>query len=162
MNYERDMAVDESALDVEWLRQPQLMLRYTRHTAEMKRQADQAKEAVDVEAADLDRRIRNKPRAFSLDKPTEAGVRNAIVLQPAYQRATAAYIDAKYEYDMAMAAVRAMDQRKTALENLVRLHGMAYFAGPSVPRDLSKEWETKQHQKKANTAVAKFTRSRAK
>ena len=34
MNYEKEILIDESALDVEWLEQPRLMMRYTRHAAE--------------------------------------------------------------------------------------------------------------------------------
>jgi len=37
------------------------------------------------------------------------------------------------------AAVRAMNVKKDALENMVKLLGMQYFAGPKEPRDLHRE-----------------------
>ena len=46
-------------------------------------------------------------------------------------------------------------RQKTALENLVKLHGQQYFAGPSVPRDLSKEWERHERQKSVDAGVGK-------
>ena len=47
---------------------------------------------------------------------------------------------AQYELEVMGAAVRALDQKKSALENLVRLQGQNYFAGPSVPRTIGAEW----------------------
>jgi hypothetical protein len=44
-----------------------------------------------------------------------------------------------------------MEQRKDALENMVRLHGQQYFAGPRIPRNLTEERQAKQ--KKADTQI---------
>jgi hypothetical protein len=48
-----------------------------------------------------------------------------------------------------------VDHRKSALENLVKLHGQQYFAGPMVPRDLTHEWKNKQQQQKEEVEVDK-------
>jgi len=153
LNYEKDVTIDESALDVEWLEQPRLMARYCQHAAECKKELDHAKEALEVKKAELDKDIRSTPDLYDIGKITETVVQNTITTQTDYQQAMTEFIQAKYEYEMAQAAVRSIDQKKTALENLVKLHGMSYFAGPSVPRDLSKEWEQKEKQKEANTRV---------
>jgi hypothetical protein len=115
---------------------------------------DHAKEDLDVVKAQLDRDIRAFPDNYGLGKLTETIVSNTIIIQPEYKDAIDQFLNAKYEYDMAMAAVRAIDQKKTALENLVRLHGQQYFAGPSVPRDLTKEWEKTESQKQTNKKVS--------
>lgn len=153
MNYEKDVYIDESSLDVEWLNQPRLMMQYGRHASETKLEADKAKERVEVVRAELDRDIRSDPEKYDLSKITETVVQNTITLQDEYQEAYNTYLEAKYEFDMALNAVRAIDQKKAALENLVRLHGQQYFAGPSVPRDLSKEWEEKERQNVSNNKV---------
>ena len=155
MDYEKDITIDESALDVEWLRQAQLMLRYGGHTAQKRKEVDQKKEQLEVIKAELDRKIREDPNFFGLSKITEAVVQNTIMVQPEYKEVMEEYIEIKYEYDMAVTAVRAIDTKKTALENLVKLYGQQYFAGPKVPRDLSKEWEQKQRQKQVDSGVAK-------
>ena len=62
----------------------------------------------------------------------------AILTSKKYQEANQKYLDAQYEKNMAGNAVQSMNMRKEALENLVKLHGQSYFAGPSVPHDLSK------------------------
>ena len=56
---------------------------------------------------------------------------------------------------MAQGAVYAFEQRKTSLENLVRLHGQQYFAGPKMPRDLRKEVDRRAQQRKADELVGK-------
>jgi hypothetical protein len=160
MNFEDDIHIDESALDVEWLRQPALMAQYCQHAAHAKAVMDRAKEKLDVVEAEMDRDIRDFPERYNLSKLTETLVKSTVLLTQERQIAAQACIDTKYEYDMAQAAVRAMDQKKTALENLVKLHGMSYFAGPAVPRDLSaefqasvKSFEQKAVQSKSNAKV---------
>jgi hypothetical protein len=51
--------------------------------------------------------------------------------------------------------------RKAALENLVQLHGQNYFAGPKVPRNLSKERDEKEErQKRVMTNISQSLRSK--
>jgi len=114
---------------------------------------DKAKERLDVVEAEMDRDVREDPEKYDLVKLTETLIKSTVLQTSERQIAAQNYIDAKYEYDMAQAAVRSIDQKKTALENLVKLHGMSYFAGPSVPRDLSKEWEQRERQNTANAKV---------
>jgi hypothetical protein len=137
LDYDKDIAIDETALDVEWLEQPRLMLRYTTHAAAAKQQLDEAKEKLDIVTAKLDADIRTSPGDYGISKLTESAIQGAITLSTVYQDALQTYNKTRYEHEMAQAAVRAMDQRKTALENLVRLLTASYFAGPQVPRDLS-------------------------
>lgn len=140
LNYEQDVNIDETALDVEWLQQANLMYKYARHQAETRKAMDEAKERLDFIKAKLEMDIRANPETYGLSKVTESAIASTILLQPEYQEASKKYIEAKYENEVAVAAVRAIDQKKTALENLVKLLSVSYFAGPSVPRDLSLEW----------------------
>lgn len=153
MDYEKDMKIDPNALDVEWLEQPNLMMKYGRIAAQTKVDMDMAKEKLEVVKAELDKDIRLNPEKYDIAKLTESVVTNTIILQPEYKEASEVYIKASYEFNMARYAVQAISDRKDALENLVKLHGMQYFAGPSVPRDLSKEWESKQKQKKVDSRI---------
>jgi hypothetical protein len=153
MNYEEDIKIDETALDVEWLEQPRLMMRYAKHSANMRMQTDFAKERLDVVKAELDREIRLNPEAFDIAKITEATVLAAIISHEKYAQANRAFLEARYESDIANAAVRAIDARKDALENLVRLHGQQYFAGPKMPRDLSFEVRQAEATRSSNSAV---------
>lgn len=153
LNYEQDTRIDPDALDVEWLRQADLMFKYAKHAADCKKEVDDAKERLDVEKARIELNIRTDPESFGLPKVTEAGIQSAVLLTKEYKAAVQAYNEAKYEYEISVAAVRAMDQRKTALENLVKLLGVSYFAGPKAPRDLQNEYFEKDLERAGRKEV---------
>jgi hypothetical protein len=161
MDYEKDTDIDEQALDVEWLQQAHLMRKYTKYASMKKKEMDEAKERLDFGKAQLQREIRNQPSDFGIAKVTEAGIESTVLLQPEYRELKQEYTKAQYEYDVAMGAVRAIDQKKTALENLVRLLGVSYFAGPVVPRDLTQE-SLKAKEQKAQNAKVKINQSKRK
>jgi len=156
MDFEKDINIDEQALDVEWLEQPRITLQYAKWVADLEERKDRAKELVEVMKAELDKDIRSNPDKYGLAKITEGAVQNTIILQPEYREAQEAYIEAKHESDIAKAAMRAVDTKKMALENLVKLFGLSYFAGPSVPRNLAEERAKKQ--KESNQKVARAMR----
>lgn len=153
LNYEKDVSIDDSALDVEWLQQANLTLKYCQLEAEASKQVDEAKAALDIIKADLDKDIRSDPDSWGLPKITEGAIQNAITASTKYKEAEETLRNAHYELNMVKAAVRAIYIKKDALENLVRLHGQQYFAGPRIPRDLSKEWEARQRQTESNKKV---------
>ena len=157
LNYEEDIRIDPTALDVEWLEQPELMRKYAQHVAEMEKLRDAAKERLDVGKARIEMEIRNDPKKFGLEKVTEGSVQSTILLQDEYRQLVQEYNDSKYEYGVAVAAVRAVDQRKTALENLVKLLTASYFAGPKAPRDLYQE-HLDHVERKRNNAKVKISR----
>lgn len=157
MNYEDDIKIDESSLDVEWLDQPSLMMKYARHAAQCRLEMDKAKEALELVKAELDKEIRTFPDRFGIEKITDKVVENTIPMQPDYKEAINNFIKARFESDVAYGAVKAMETRKDALENLGRLMGLQYFAGPRMPRDLHEERTAKQT--KANQTVT-FKRGR--
>ena len=160
LNYEGDISISCEELDIEWLEQPELMMRYSRHQARCALELDKAKERLEVVKAELDKKIRQHPEKFDVAKITETVVSNTIITQAEYTAAQGEMLDAKFEFDIARAAVSAINGRKDALENLVRLHGMQYFAGPNMPRDLNKEVERKKQQKTVDSGVGQKLRRR--
>jgi len=152
MSYEQDIKIDENALDIEWLDQAALMMRYAKISAQANLERDRAKVDLDLKKAELDRKIRNNPDFYKIEKITENAIMNAIIVNPEYVEVQETYQMAEYEASVARSAVFAFDARKTALENLVKLHGQQYFAGPRVPRDLAEEREMRQ--KRVDEGVA--------
>jgi hypothetical protein len=138
--YETDIEIDESALDVEWVGHASLMLRYTRTAAESHKEMNLAKARLDYVKARLDKEIRENPDAYGLGtRITEGSISSAIRLSDDFEEANHGLIEKEFEYEVAAGVVRSFDHRKSALENLVRLHGQSYFSGPTVPRDLVDE-----------------------
>ena len=158
MKFEEDIRIDEDALDIEWLNQPRLMLKYSKISAEAKMEMLLRKENLDLVKADLDKEIRSDPEKFGVVKITETAVSNTIISHKLYKEANTAYLQAQYEADIAKGSLSAVEHKKDALENLERLFGQNYFAGPQVPRDLSYEWQQTQKQKTTNESVSKVMR----
>jgi hypothetical protein len=160
MNYEKDVRIDETSLDIEWLEQPSLMLKYGINESDLEKKKDLLKEKLDLTKADLDRKIRENPESFEISKITETVVANTIIMQDEYKEVYHEFLDVQHEYNIAKVAVRAITQRKDALENLVRLHGQQYFAGPKVPRDITKERQNRDETRQANNKKVKRLRKK--
>jgi hypothetical protein len=154
LNYDSDIKIEETALDVEWLEQPALALKYGQHSALMRKRAKEAAERVKVLVAELTRKARQSPKETThSDRPTVGDIEAYYLTKPEYQEAKQAQFDAEYEADYADHARSEMSfSRKQSLENLVVLHGQQYFAGPSMPRDLAKEWQKRAQRDKAVSA----------
>lgn len=153
MDYEKDLKIDDSALDLECLDQADLMRIYTREQADLQREEELAKERLDFVQAELDKNIRSDPDRYGLDKITEGAIRNTIVLDEEYKVASKAFINAKYENNVCKGTVRALDHRRNMIENLVKLHGQSYFAGPKLPRDINLEAAKKREEEKMDTKI---------
>lgn len=137
MSYEDDMRIDEDALDVELLEQPSLMTKYSRLLAEAKLERDLAKEELDLMRATIDLDIRDNPEKYQLSKVTENAINNCILMEEQYQDVQKKYNQDNYEVNVLQGIINAIEHRKSALENLVKLYGQNYFAGPAIPHDLS-------------------------
>jgi hypothetical protein len=155
MNYEQDMEIDSSLLDVECVDHSMLVIKYARIAADADLEMDNAKERLDLVKAELDNKIRTNPDKFKIEKITESVVSNTILMQEDYKTAMAEFLQAKHEAKIVSGATRAVDHRKSMLESLVKLHGQSYFAGPSIPHDLSFEWRKKQEQRNVDSSIAK-------
>lgn len=160
INFERDATIDPDALDIEWLEQPRMMIRYGKVLAEAKKAYEETKQRLDVVKAEVDKDVRANPSDYGLEKTTESAIAGAVSTAKKVQESQKEMHEASYEVNLAQAAVYAINARKDALENLVRLHGQQYFAGPKIPRDLSKEWEAKAKQTDANVTVGRIRRRR--
>jgi hypothetical protein len=152
--YINDVSIDTSALDVEWLAQPQLMMEYGQIQADARKEMDEAKESVLVTYSRIEKKIRLDPAAYGLgDKVTEASIRSTIITLKEHREAQSKVINAQHEYSAAQAAVIALEHKKQALENLGRLLGLQYFSGPKIPYDLGREHRKAKNGELGNLAV---------
>jgi hypothetical protein len=146
IDYEKDVEIDEDALDQECLDQASLMMKYCKHSAKCERERDEAKESLGLIKAELDQKIRLNPEKFKIEKITETAISSTIIQQISYQKANEDYLNKCFESNVAFGAVKSVDQRKKMLELLVQLHGQQYFAGPRVPHNLHEEREARREQ----------------
>lgn len=127
-DFEGDLSIDALALDMEWLEQPILFFKYSEALAKARKAKDKAKIAYLIARARVRKELADKGQ-----KTTEAVIEEEVSTTPEMDD----YIEACYVEDLLDAAVRAMHQRKAALENMVELLKMQYFSSPKEPRDLA-------------------------
>jgi hypothetical protein len=155
--FKTDVEINPDTLDVEWCKQASLFGEYGMEQAAARARLDTAKERLDVKVAGLGLKIRSNPATFGLDKVTEGSIQSVILLDTECAKLRGDVVTAQYELEMTGVAVRTMDHKKAALENLVRLQGQSYFAGPSVPRDLGAEWVKDCERRSARDKVKAAT-----
>jgi hypothetical protein len=146
MNYEQDMIIDEAALDIEWRDQAALALKYGRYWAECRQELQLAEENIKLVRSELVKQANEDPEQHLEGiKPTAPVVEAYYRNHKRHKQAKQDWVDAQFEANMAEIAYKAITyDRKTALENLVKLLQSSYFAGPEFPRDLSEEIALKQ------------------
>lgn len=138
LNYEKDLRIDENSLDLELLDQASLFMKYAKHYANTQKELDSFKQELDIMRAELDKSIREHPDKYKIEKVTEGAIQSAILTDGGYIQANKNFLNVKYENDMAKNACQAVTMRKEMLEGMIKLLAQSYFAGPSVPHDLSK------------------------
>ncbi len=147
MNYERDMYIDDSALDVEWLEQAQLATKWGLYYNVCKEAYTRAEENVKLVKSELNALANEDPEKYLGEgvKATGANVEAFIIQNAKYIEAKERSMKAMREmYDAEIIKSEISFTRKAALENLVVLHGQQYFAGPRVPRNLHDEREKRK------------------
>jgi hypothetical protein len=157
LDLDADMEINESALDVECLRQPKLAFIYGSNLSECKRINSEKYEAVKTIKAELVEKVNSDPDKYLGvgKKPTlqvvEAFYRN----HKKFKKAKKEMIQATFEENIAFYAYQEISlTRKKMLENLIQLHNANYFAGPSIPRNLTAEKLKTQEQKQLDSNVA--------
>lgn len=145
-DYLLDMEIQIDELEIECLEQPKLMIKYSSMLSEARQRRDLKKEEIDLIRSTLDKKIREDPDTYGLDKVTESAVVNAIIRQEKYQRHTREYHSLNHDFNVLQGVVQAVEQRKSMIEGLIKLNGQQYFAGPSVPRDINEIHEHQQQR----------------
>lgn len=149
------LEIDLLELDREWSRQPKLYHEYADQLSNARKRLNRAEAEMKVVKAEIDRDIRSKPESFGLAaKPTEVAIANTVILQKKHRRAVDEVIEAQHLVDMLFAMVNSLEQRKTALENEVKLLGQRYFADPRADeegtRRMIEDRKNKVRRKKAS------------
>lgn len=148
--------IDRRLLDKEWEGQPALFLEYAEKLAETNAEVDDLKDNLENIKAELDGNAR-LVLEDSGKKFTEAMVSAWISRKEKYITALNDLREAQRRAAILKAEVQALDQRKAALENLVRLHGQEYYAVPTTTPEDRAEY----NKQKSNTVVReKLNRTR--
>lgn len=154
LNLNSELHIDPTMLDVECLRQPELFMKWAEMEVEAHSDVERAKLRMDVIKSQIDKNVREDPAKYGLSKITEAAVTSAVLSSEEYRAAYTNFISAKENASLLDHAVRAFEQRKAMINNLIILHGQQYFAGPSVPHDLAASYQEYKEKKERNLTEA--------
>lgn len=164
IDYEKDILIDPNALDVEWLNQASLAMKYGKHYARCKRNLTLAEEKVKVTRSELIDEANTDPiTCCGKEKPNAADIEAYYRNHKKHKAAKDEWLKASYELDIAEVAKSEISfSRKSALENLVRLVQIGYCAAPSAPRDLSFEAQKRNSDSEFNKKVSIGMKRRTK
>ena len=140
LNIDIDSQIDPNNLDLEWREQPHMFSLYARKHAEAIKNKRLVKKQVTKELRD------------NWDKATQGSI--SATAMNAEIKINEEYIEAEYQCNVAEGDVNAMDQKKRALEGLIKLGGMEYFSMPRESRELSRQWDRAASHKEVSQKVS--------
>ena len=153
-DFEKDLQIDKNYLHHEWLGQPVLFAKYANMAAEAREAMERAKQKLEVTRSEIDANVRKRPADFGVDKTTENAVASAVIKTELFQSAQEEVNQARLNFNILSNAVTAFEQRKYALENLVRLFLANYWAKPAEPANGAGFEQTAKEEEKQEVAGA--------
>lgn len=122
--------LDPHRLDEEWVEQPRHYHRHAEQLAQAEKDFEYDKTQLKLTEAEVELAVRKQPEKYGLEKSTEAVIKAAVVIHKRVRLAHQAVLESGHRVDLHKAAVRTLEHRKAALENLVQLHLAGYYAQP--------------------------------
>lgn len=146
IDFKNDMKIDEDALDLELQNQARLEAEYIENVSESFKDLRYAQENVKTVRSELIVRANKNPeKCCNKLKPNAADIEAYYRTHKKYKRAKKEAIEAEDRYVVLKDMKDDIHFTRTkSLEGLVELLKQEYFAGPRIPRDLSranKNWE---------------------
>lgn len=164
MDYKKEVRIDEDALEIEWLEQAELAIKWGEYYNELEDEVRRAEQNEKIVRSELILKINQDPDKYlgMGIKATDAKVEAAMRTHKNHKAAKDRLLDAlKSKSDAEVAYKEISYTRKAALEQLVTLHGQNYFAGPKMPRDIHKERQNRETTRnKSNERVRKIRRKK--
>lgn len=134
MDYQKDLEIDKYALDTECLDQARQFMVWSEGLADAMAERDRIEQKTKVMEAQTEQSIRNNPEGYG-GKLTEAGIKSYVITNPEVMQIREESIEATHKVNIIMAAKQAMEQRRSMLENLVKLYLSGYWADPKVKQE---------------------------
>lgn len=137
MDYQEDLKIDKYALDTECLDQSRRFAQWSENLANALTERDRADQKIKIIEAQVEQDIRIRPQNYigTDGKLTEAGVRSLVLLNEEVRLAREEHIDAVHKVNIMTTAKQAFEQRRSMIENLVKLYLSGYWADPKIKKE---------------------------
>lgn len=121
--------IDSKHLDIEWGKQANSAFECSRIAAQARLVFEDFTRQYDVARAEAYSLIRQDPSQFGMTaKPTEAAIDAVLTCMPQLRELSEKISAARYQLNLAQAAVNAIENKKKALEGLTSLLAMNYYS----------------------------------
>jgi len=128
-----DFQINTDDMVGEWTSQPRLVYKYNMKLSAAKKAVEELENNLAVVKAKKEKEIRNNPEKYGLIKTTDAAVSTAVTCDAEVVETRKEVTEARYKESVLWAACRALENKKTALENIVRMQGREMFSEPKAP-----------------------------
>lgn len=132
-----DVSIELSKLHIEFIKQVKLYEHWSRKLSDFGTIKDNRKKELEEHEAHLDLYLRkNWDGLHSEVKLTEASIKSAIKTDEEQIARNEDYLKALSDYNAALTMKNVLEQRKTALENEVKLYTAGYFTTQYVDKEV--------------------------
>lgn len=162
-DYGKDVSIDITHFDREWLRQADLALEYGEGVVMARAKMDRASENENVEEAKSKFRVRQKYDGQKM--PNQEMIAAEAFLDVEYTRARETYLKLKLDFELIRTAYDAIVMKKSTMENYLKGQLSGLWGEPIEPRleggyrKAAEENQRDQANINAREAAAKRTRS---
>lgn len=129
------LEINRSSLDYEWLKQPTLYQMWSEELAKADSERYRAKERLDLISAEIDSEIRLNPKHFGLERATDSAIKSRILLDERYKQANEEVVKTRENYAVISGILEALQHKKAALGDCVRMMLAGYFSSPNIPKE---------------------------
>jgi hypothetical protein len=155
--FDEDVQIDVNDLGKELYTQPSLYIKWAKIWANESHRRDFFKARLEQVKAEVELDIRDNPKEWGIEKVTEASVRALVECDEGVEKARNAFFQASRNLNNALSAKLAMEQRKSMLENIVKVYQTGYWGELPVPdkQDRASHYEERERvsKKKPNPRV---------
>ncbi len=130
-DFEKDLSINKFRLDEECISHPTLYYRYSEACVEAKANVSKFNDRYNLVRADVNIALRDEYTSKGV-KFTEALITSAIDKDERVIKAKEKLREAEETYAKLNVAVQAMEQRKSMLDNVVKLYLSGYYAQPTA------------------------------
>ena len=138
------LVIHENALEKDCQALPRRTFQWGQKLAQARRRVKEVKNSLKLIFAEIAMDIRNNHLDYGLEKVTEGGIEQTVLLQPSYQSLQSRLVEAEFEEDVLDAFLKSLQDHKKELENMVQLHGQMYWSKPRQDQG-----QTEQHRRAA-------------
>ena len=142
MSYTDDVKIDKYLLEEEWENQPALYEKWSMLYAEAVDEKNTMNRKLDVHRAQVEFDIRQNPKKYGFNnKPTVGEVNAMVSIDEEVQKLTRILNKKTKQVNILNGVKEALNHKKSALENLVKLFLAGYYTKPDVPKQYREKIE---------------------